>query len=163
MDLIAERFCWVLKPPFLYRQLGDSLRCLCDGDQGHVDGGEYFLRTLNAVMTKRTVLCRIRAWREEGTGSALAQRLAILDRFLGVPQSFLVCAGIVPHIRPRLLPFTPVRSSTLRSVIALSTVIHKWEVNEYVSSRLSHNLIYGACITDLRVNRFKCSLCSLGF
>jgi len=101
------------------------MRCLCDGDQGNVDGGEYFLRTLNAVMTRRTVLCRIRAWREGGTGSALAQRLAILDWFLGVLQSFLVCAGIVPHIRPRLLPFTPVRSSTLRSVIALSTVIRK--------------------------------------
>lgn len=79
----------------------------------------------------------------------LAQRQAILEGFLGVLQSSLACAGTVPHIRPRPLPFTSVHSSTLRSLRALSTVIHKKQVNDYINSGLSHNLICGACGTDL--------------
>jgi hypothetical protein len=49
------------------------------------------------AMTIRTVLMAcIRASCEGGTGRVLAQRLAILEGFLGVLHAFLACAGIVP-------------------------------------------------------------------
>ena len=34
-------FLCVLKPLFFNRLLGDSLLCLCDGDQGRVDDGGW--------------------------------------------------------------------------------------------------------------------------